>query len=167
VDGERRQGRRLPLPPDITEGRIYTASVDGVVTVLDESGKTLARHETKKKLSGGVRVGGDKIVVGTAKGEIIALGMDGKTAWTTPLAGEVIAPAAISRNTVAAAPPTGASSASRSRTASASGCTNGRRRRCCCAPRRACSRSATTSWRAIPTASSSPSTWTTASSPGK
>jgi len=88
--------------PDITEGRIYTASVDGVVTVLDESGRVVARHDTKKKLSGGVRVGGDKIVVGTAKGEVIALAMDGKTVWSTPLAGEIIAPAAISRNTVAA-----------------------------------------------------------------
>jgi len=86
--------------PDPFDGRIYTASGDGVVTVLDESGRVVARHDTKKKLSGGVRVGGDKIIVGTSKGEVIALGLDGRTAWTTSLAGEVIAPAAVSRNTV-------------------------------------------------------------------
>ena len=89
--------------PDVFDGRVYTASSDGVVTVLDEgTGRVVSRHETKKKLSGGVRVGSDKIIVGTSKGEVIAIASDGRTAWTTPLAGEVIAPAAVSRDTVVA-----------------------------------------------------------------
>ena len=88
--------------PDVTEGRIYTASSDGVVTVLDENGRVVARHDTKKKLSGGVRFASDRIIVGTAKGEVIAIGSEGKSSWTTPLLGEVIAPAAVSRNTVVA-----------------------------------------------------------------
>jgi outer membrane protein assembly factor BamB len=87
--------------PDVTDGRIYTAAADGVVTVLEEgTGRVVARHDTKKKLSGGVRVAGDKVIVGTSKGEVLAIAPDGRIAWTTALAGEVIAPAAASRNTV-------------------------------------------------------------------
>lgn len=87
--------------PQVDAGRVYAAAADGTVTILDaDSGKPSARIETKQKLSGGVAVGDGKIVVGTLKGEVIALGADGKPAWTTSVAGEVIAPAAIARNFV-------------------------------------------------------------------
>jgi outer membrane protein assembly factor BamB len=87
--------------PQADGNRIYTASGEGVVTVLDaDSGKVATRMETKKKLSGGVSVGGGRIIVGSAKGEVIELDAAGNIAWSTSLGGEVIAPAAITANVV-------------------------------------------------------------------
>jgi outer membrane protein assembly factor BamB len=87
--------------PVVDGGRVYVAAGDGALTVLDEdSGRQVARYDTKKKLSGGVEVADGKIVVGTLKGEVIAMDTAGKTLWTTPIAGEVIAPAALSRKVV-------------------------------------------------------------------
>lgn len=95
------KGGGFMFRPQLDAGRVYTASADGAVTVLDaENGKVVSKTETKKKLSGGVSVGEGKIVVGTLKGEVIALDMAGKEAWTTSVAGEVIAPAAIARQYV-------------------------------------------------------------------
>ena len=88
--------------PDIENGRVYTAAADGVVTVMDEStGRVVTRHDTKKKLSGGVEASGDRVLVGTLKGEVIALDANGNTAWTSTVAGEVIAPPAVSKKVVA------------------------------------------------------------------
>ena len=85
--------------PDIEGGRIYAASGEGAVTILDEdSGRVVARVDTKKKLSSGVEVGDSKIFVGTMKGEVLALDVTGKTVWTASVAGEVIAPIAVSRS---------------------------------------------------------------------
>jgi outer membrane protein assembly factor BamB len=83
------------------DGRVYTAAGDGSVTILEEdSGRVVSRIDTKKRLSGGIEVGEGKIVVGTLKGEVIALDASGKTQWTTSVAGEVIAPAAASKKIV-------------------------------------------------------------------
>ncbi|MDQ3025441.1 MAG: outer membrane protein assembly factor BamB [Pseudomonadota bacterium] len=84
--------------PDVEGGRIYTASSDGVITILDEdTGKVFSRSETKKQISGGVEVGESRIVVGTLKGEVVALDAAGKQVWVTSVAGEVIAPPSVSR----------------------------------------------------------------------
>ena len=78
-------------------GRVYTASGDGVITILDEdSGRLLTRIDTKKRLSGGVEVGEGKVIAGTLKGEVLAYDVGGSPAWTTLVGGEVIAPAAVS-----------------------------------------------------------------------
>ena len=84
--------------PDVEGGRIYTASSDGVITILDEdTGKVFSRSETKKQISGGVEVAESRIVVGTLKGEVVALDATGKQVWVTSVAGEVIAPPSVSR----------------------------------------------------------------------
>ena len=89
--------------PDVEGGRVFTAAGDGNVTILDEdTGRVVAKVETKKKLSSGVEVGDSKVFVGTPKGEIIAIDVTGKTVWSTSLAGEVIAPVAVSRSVVVA-----------------------------------------------------------------
>jgi outer membrane protein assembly factor BamB len=78
-------------------GRVYAAAGDGNITIFDEdTGRVVLRIDTKKRLSGGLEVGEGKIVAGTMKGEVVAYDTDGKPAWTTSVAGEVIAPAAIS-----------------------------------------------------------------------
>ena len=84
--------------PVVHESRVFAAAGDGNVTILDAaSGRVVNRIDTKKKLSGGLEVGDGKIVAGTLKGEVVALDTAGKTLWTTSVAGEVIAPASISR----------------------------------------------------------------------
>ena len=87
--------------PEVAGGRVYAAAADGTVTVVEEdSGRVLARHDTKKKLASGVEVAEGRIIVGSAKGEVLALETEGRPAWTTSVAGEVIAPAAVTRKTV-------------------------------------------------------------------
>jgi outer membrane protein assembly factor BamB len=89
--------------PDFEGGRIYAAAADGIVTIVEEdSGRVFARAETKKRLSGGVAVGESKILLGTDKGEVVALDVTGKPAWTTTVAGEVIAPPAVAGKVVVA-----------------------------------------------------------------
>ena len=84
--------------PRLEGARVYAAAADGVVTVIDEgTGRIEARHDTKKKLSGGLEVGEGKIIAGTLKGEVVALATNGQPAWTISVAGEVIAPVAVSR----------------------------------------------------------------------
>ena len=85
--------------PAMEAGRVYVAGGDGNITILDEdTGRVVTRVDTKKRLSGGLEVGEGKIIAGTLKGEVFAIdGSSGKTVWTTSVAGEVIAPAAISR----------------------------------------------------------------------
>ena len=81
--------------------KIYAAAGDGTIAAIDElTGRVATRVETKKRLSGGLALGEDKIVAGTPKGEVVALDPAGKVVWTTSVAGEVIAPAAISKKIV-------------------------------------------------------------------
>ena len=88
--------------PDLDAGRIYAASTEGPLTVLDaESGKVVTRTDTQKKLASGVEVGEGRIIVGMAKGEVLAFdAATGKQAWATSVQGEVISPASVSRKVV-------------------------------------------------------------------
>ena len=87
--------------PEAEAGRVYAAAADGTLTVLEEaSGRVAAKVETKKRFSGGLEVGAGKVIAGTLKGEIVALDLAGQSAWTTSVAGEVIAPPAIAGRTV-------------------------------------------------------------------
>jgi outer membrane protein assembly factor BamB len=84
--------------PDIEGGRVYAASEEGPVSVVEEeTGRVVSRIDTKKKLSSGVEVGEDRVIVGTSKGEVVALDAAGGTVWTTAVGGEVIAPVSVSR----------------------------------------------------------------------
>jgi outer membrane protein assembly factor BamB len=84
--------------PVVRDGRVFAAAGDGTITILDEgTGALVTRVDTKKRLSGGLEVGEGKLVAGTLKGEVIALDTSGKPLWTTSVAGEVIAPAAMAK----------------------------------------------------------------------
>jgi outer membrane protein assembly factor BamB len=87
--------------PVIQTNRVFSASADGNVTILEEtSGRVLSRFDTKKRLSGGVEVIDNKVIVGSLKGEVLALDTSGKTLWQTLVTGEVIAPASASRKII-------------------------------------------------------------------
>src|SRR5260221_1407284 len=69
--------------PVVYEGRVYAASGEGTVTIIDvDSGRLMKRVDTKKRLSGGLEVGDGKIIAGTMKGEGIALDNSGQEMWT-------------------------------------------------------------------------------------
>ena len=87
--------------PAILERRVYAIAADGNVALLDEdTGRSMLKVDLKKKLSGGVEIGDGKVIVGTTKGEVLAKDGNAKVLWTSNVNGEVIAPAAVSRNTV-------------------------------------------------------------------
>lgn len=93
----------LNLRPAIEGGQVYAAAADGAISVLaEDTGKLASRIETKKPISGGLEAAGGRIFAGTLKGEVFAVDPAGKVLWTAPVPGEVIAPAAVSRNTVVA-----------------------------------------------------------------
>jgi len=91
----------LNLRPAIAGGRVYAASAEGNISIVaEDDGHLLSRIETKKPIGGGLEVAEGRIVAGTLKGEVLAYDTSGKALWTAPVAGEVISPAAISRNIV-------------------------------------------------------------------
>ena len=85
--------------PDVEGGKVFAASSEGPVTVLEEeSGKVASKVDTKKPLSSGVEAGEGRMIVGTLKGEVISYDIaTGKQVWATTVGGEVISPASVSR----------------------------------------------------------------------
>ena len=80
------------LRPAIEQGKVYAAAADGTITVVaEDTGKQVARFETKKPISGGLEVADGRVFAGTLKGEVIALDAAGKSLWSTHLAGLGIA----------------------------------------------------------------------------
>ena len=87
--------------PAIFERRVYAVAADGTLNIVDEdTGRSMLKVETKKQVSGGLEIGDDRIIMGTLKGDVLALDGNGKVQWTSTVQGEVIAPAAVSRKTV-------------------------------------------------------------------
>jgi outer membrane protein assembly factor BamB len=84
--------------PAYEGGRIYAAAADGTITILDEDGgRVVTRIDTKKRLSGGLVATEGILIAGSLKGEVVALDLAGKSRWEAQVAGEVIAPAAVSK----------------------------------------------------------------------
>jgi outer membrane protein assembly factor BamB len=70
---------------------VYAASGSGVVARYDAaSGKQVWRVDTKRPLTGGVGADADRVLVGTRKGEVLALDLNGKTVWTSRVSSEVL-----------------------------------------------------------------------------
>lgn len=91
----------LHLRPAIAAGRVYAASGDGGISILaEDDGHLVDRFDSGKPVSGGVEVADGKIFVGTLKGEVLAIDSSAHVLWVGHVAGEVIAPPAVSRNVV-------------------------------------------------------------------
>ena len=86
--------------PKVDGTRVLAAAADGTITILDAaSGRQVTRLEAKRKLSSGASGEGDLILVGTIKGEVIAIDEAGKEKWVANVGGEVLAPVAIAGKT--------------------------------------------------------------------
>jgi len=80
------------LAPAVVAGSVYAAAVDGSLARFDE-GKQIWRVATGQIISGGVGTDGKIVVVGTAKGEVLAFdAVSGKESWRVRVSSEVLAP---------------------------------------------------------------------------
>lgn len=81
--------------PAVVGSSVYAAATDGNVTRLDD-GKPVWKVQAGATLSGGVASDGKTVVVGSVKGDVIALSAaDGKQLWKSKVSSEVLAPAAL------------------------------------------------------------------------
>lgn len=99
-DGARSSGVRIG--PAVAGGKLYAASVDGVVAAFDAaSGKSLWRNKTKFAFAGGPAVDGDLLVAGTLNGEVLAYDAGtGAERWNVSVSAEVISAAGVALDTV-------------------------------------------------------------------
>jgi outer membrane protein assembly factor BamB len=88
--------------PALTGTTVYAAGAAGQIVGFDtRTGKPVSRLTIGQRLSGGVAASGSLVLVGTAKGEVLAYDAGGKQLWKTQLAGEVLAPPAVEGTLVA------------------------------------------------------------------
>ena len=94
-------GRNLFLRPAVMENAVFVAAADGTVMRLaPDSGQVVWKADVKSRLSAGVGSDGFTVAVGTPRGEVIALGADGKEIWRTQAGGELLSPPLVGRGLV-------------------------------------------------------------------
>jgi outer membrane protein assembly factor BamB len=82
--------------PALVGSTVYAAGTNGQIAGIDvRSGKQIVRLNAGQRLSGGVAANGSLLLLGTAKGEVLAFETSGKQLWKNQLAGEVLAPPAV------------------------------------------------------------------------
>jgi outer membrane protein assembly factor BamB len=83
----------LMFVPAFMDRAVYAASDDGSVYALsDEAGRVINQIDAKARLTAGVSASDNMIVVGSDKGEVIALDAGGRQLWKSPISGELLAP---------------------------------------------------------------------------
>jgi outer membrane protein assembly factor BamB len=79
--------------PAVRPDAIYAASPDGTIVSVDPaSGRQIWRIKADKPLSAGVGAESAAVVVGTAKGDVIAFDPTGKSLWQVKVSTEVAGP---------------------------------------------------------------------------
>jgi len=87
--------------PAVVDKAVYVAAQDGVLTRL-EDGKTIWKIKTGQPLSAGVGANAHLVVVGTAKGDVLAFSAeDGKLLWKANVSSEVLAAPTVGEEGVA------------------------------------------------------------------
>lgn len=85
------RGGEYVFTPAVVGSSVYAAAHDGTVARFDD-GVQVWRIDAGQALSGGVGSNGKLVVVGTAKGEVLAFdAVSGKLAWRTQVSSEVLA----------------------------------------------------------------------------
>ncbi|MCC2970454.1 outer membrane protein assembly factor BamB [Massilia sp. IC2-476] len=89
--------------PALAGNTVVVAASDGdIARVEAESGKLLWRTKAGSQLSSGVGTDGNLIVVGGAKGTVLAFDMDGKKLWSTQLSSELLSSPVVGQGIVVA-----------------------------------------------------------------
>jgi outer membrane protein assembly factor BamB len=79
--------------PGISGNVVYAVGSGGQLAGFETaSGRPALQVEVGQRVSGGVGTGGATILLGTPKGEVLALDASGKLLWKAQLSGEVLAP---------------------------------------------------------------------------
>ena len=87
--------------PALAQGAIFAAGADGTVARFDAAnGKQVWRTNSGVRLSAGVAVDGDLVLVASNKGDVLAYGLDGKERWRATVTSEVLSPPRASGNIV-------------------------------------------------------------------
>lgn len=93
---------RFAFAPALVGGDVYAANASGEVTKLDAAtGKVEWRVDTGSRLSSGPGSDGRVVVVGSPRGEAVALDAGGKLLWKAYLSGEILSAPQIEEGIVA------------------------------------------------------------------
>ncbi len=77
--------------PGILGDSVYAASAAGnLFRIRSVDGKLIWKVKSKTRLSGGVGAGNNLILVGTAKGAVLAFDLDGKALWHSQVSSQVL-----------------------------------------------------------------------------
>lgn len=89
--------------PALSGNTVYVADAAGrIAGFAANSGSTVVNFDAGMPLSGGVGFGNGMVLVGTAKGEVLAFEPSGKPLWKTQLSGAVLSPPAGAEGVVVA-----------------------------------------------------------------
>lgn len=89
--------------PALAGNTVVVAASDGdIARVEAASGKLMWRTKAGTQLSSGVGTDGNLIVVGGAKGTVLAFDMDGKQLWSTQLSSEILSSPVVGQGVVVA-----------------------------------------------------------------
>ena len=92
---------KFAFSPAVHTDAVYAAAASGQIVRFDPAtGKVLARMDTKTRLTGGVGTDGRVVLVGTAKGEVLALDPAGKQLWKAQLSSEILSAPQIEQGVV-------------------------------------------------------------------
>jgi outer membrane protein assembly factor BamB len=87
--------------PAIVDGKVFVAGYDGTISAFDEAtGKSVARFESRQRLTAGVGAFADNVAVVTERGEVSLYDGVGKLKWSVPIGGEVLAAPAVNADLV-------------------------------------------------------------------
>lgn len=79
------------LFPAVVSDSVYAVGLDGKISRLNtETGKPQWNIDSGRKISGGVGADGNRVVVGTAKGEVLAFDAKGQPLWQARLSSEIL-----------------------------------------------------------------------------
>ncbi|QJE01265.1 outer membrane protein assembly factor BamB [Massilia forsythiae] len=97
------KSNNYPLTPALAGNTVVAAGGDGTLVRVDAaSGRQLWRVKAGSDLTAGVGTDGETIVVGGAKGVLMAFDMDGKPLWKAQLSSEILSAPAVGQGVVVA-----------------------------------------------------------------
>jgi outer membrane protein assembly factor BamB len=89
--------------PAVSGNTVWVSGATGQIAAFAaNSGAVTTRFEAGQRIASGVAAGGSLVVVGTARGELLAFSSAGKALWKTQLPGEILAPPVVEGDLVVA-----------------------------------------------------------------
>lgn len=87
--------------PAFVDRLVYATGNDGsVYSLAEESGRQVSRLDAQAKLTAGIGVTDNMVVVANNKGSVVAMDTTGRALWKEPVAGEVLAPPVVVQGNV-------------------------------------------------------------------